>query len=73
MNPETCCTQEKGYLSAVSAKVSIPDLNIRKGSGTDKVKTGKYIGKGVFIIVEETDGLAHPNETFEILLVLCKL
>ena len=37
-------------------KVSIPDLNIRKGPGTDKAKTGKYTGKGVFTIVEEADG-----------------
>lgn len=37
-------------------KVSIPDLNIRKDSGTDKTKTGKYTGKGVFTIVEEADG-----------------
>lgn len=37
-------------------KVSVPDLNIRKGPGTDKAKTGKYTGKGVFTIVEEADG-----------------
>ena len=37
-------------------RVSIPDLNIRKGPGTDKAKTGKYTGKGVFTIVEEADG-----------------
>lgn len=38
-------------------KVSILDLNIRKGPGTDKTKTGKYTGKGVFTIVEEADGI----------------
>ena len=37
-------------------RVSIDDLNIRKGPGTDKAKTGKYTGKGVFTIVEEADG-----------------
>lgn len=37
-------------------KVSIPDLNIRKGPGTDYGKTGKYTGIGVFTIVEESDG-----------------
>lgn len=37
-------------------RVSILDLNIRKGPGTDKAKTGKYTGKGVFTIVEEADG-----------------
>lgn len=37
-------------------QVSITDLNIRKEPGTDKAKTGKYTGKGVFTIVEEADG-----------------
>lgn len=37
-------------------EVSIPDLNIRKGPGTNYDKVGKYTGKGVFTIVEESDG-----------------
>lgn len=37
-------------------RVSIPDLNIRKGPGTDYGKTGKYTGAGVFTIVEESNG-----------------
>lgn len=37
-------------------RVSIPDLNIRKGPGTDYDKTGKYTGTGTFTIVEEADG-----------------
>lgn len=37
-------------------RVSIPDLNIRKGPGTDYDKTGKYTGVGTFTIVEEADG-----------------
>ena len=37
-------------------RVSIPDLNIRKGPGTDHAKTGKYTGAGTFTIVEEADG-----------------
>lgn len=37
-------------------RVSIPDLNIRKGPGTDYGKTGKYTGAGIFTIIEETDG-----------------
>ena len=37
-------------------RISISDLNIRKGPGTDYGKTGKYTGKGVFTIVEEADG-----------------
>ncbi len=37
-------------------RVSIPDLNIRKGPGTSHPKTGKFTGVGVFTIVEEKDG-----------------
>ena len=37
-------------------RVSIPDLNIRKGPGTGYGKTGKYTGAGVFTIVEESEG-----------------
>ena len=37
-------------------KVSITDLNIRKGPGTNYAKTGKYTGKGVFTIVATSGG-----------------
>ena len=37
-------------------RVAIPDLNIRKGPGTDYAKTGKFTGIGVFTIVEESEG-----------------
>ena len=37
-------------------RVSIPDLNIRRGPGTDFSKTGKFTGVGIFTIVEEKDG-----------------
>ena len=37
-------------------KVSISDLNIRKGPGTDYSKTGQYTGKGVFTIMEVRSG-----------------
>lgn len=37
-------------------KVDISNLNIRTGPGTNYSKTGKYTGKGVFTIVEETTG-----------------
>ena len=37
-------------------RVSIDDLNIRKGPGTNYARTGKYTGKGVFTIVAESDG-----------------
>ncbi len=37
-------------------RVTIPDLNIRKGPGTTYDTTGKFTGKGCFTIVEERDG-----------------
>ncbi len=37
-------------------RVSIPDLNIRRGPGKSYPKTGKFTGVGVFSIVEEKDG-----------------
>ncbi|MGO5070519.1 hypothetical protein [Roseburia faecis] len=37
-------------------KVSIPDLNIRKGAGTNTAKTGIYTGVGVFTILEVKSG-----------------
>ena len=39
-----------------TVKVSISDLNIRKGPGTDYAKTGKFTGKGVFTIVAVKSG-----------------
>lgn len=37
-------------------KVSIPDLNIRKGPGTNYGRTGQFTGVGSFTIVEERSG-----------------
>lgn len=37
-------------------KVSIVDLNIRAGAGTNYAKTGKYTGIGVFTITEVKSG-----------------
>lgn len=37
-------------------RVSIKNLNVRKGPGTNYDKTGKYTGIGVFTIVVEADG-----------------
>ena len=37
-------------------QVSITDLNIRKGPGTDYGRTGKFTGKGVFTITEVKSG-----------------
>ena len=39
-----------------TVRVSIPDLNIRKGPGKSYPKTGKFTGVGVFTVVEEKDG-----------------
>lgn len=37
-------------------KVSIPNLNIRKGPGTSYAKTGNFTGVGIFTIVEVKNG-----------------
>jgi len=42
-------------------KVSIPDLNIRKGAGTNTAKTGQYTGVGVFTILEVKYGKGSDN------------
>lgn len=39
-----------------SVRVSITDLNIRRGPGTNYAKTGKCTGKGVFTITEVKSG-----------------
>ena len=48
----------KGTTSSLPylVKVSIPDLNIRKGPGTDYARTGSFTGVGIFTIVEERSG-----------------
>ena len=37
-------------------QVSIPNLNIRTGPGTNYNRTGRFTGKGIFTIVEESTG-----------------
>lgn len=39
-----------------AVRVSINDLNIRKGPGTNYARTGQFTGKGVFTIVAESAG-----------------
>ena len=39
-----------------TVRVSIDDLNIRKGAGTNYSRTGEYTGKGTFTIVEVASG-----------------
>ena len=42
-------------------RVTIKDLNIRVGAGTDTAKTGKATGEGVFTIVEVRSGKGSTN------------
>lgn len=49
-------TASTSVFSAYMVRVTISDLNIRKGPGTNYAKTGKYTGKGTFTIVAESDG-----------------
>ena len=42
--------------SIFEVRVDIPDLNIRKGPGTNHSKTGKVTGKGSFTIVDVKSG-----------------
>ena len=42
-------------------KVSINNLNIRKGPGKDYDKTGKFTGVGVFTIIEKKDGYGSKS------------
>ncbi|MGE4284761.1 MAG: N-acetylmuramoyl-L-alanine amidase, partial [Clostridia bacterium] len=52
----TLTATAKSEFKPYIVKVSIPNLNIRKGPGTDYDKTGKCTGIGAFTIVEERDG-----------------
>ncbi|MCD8363884.1 MAG: N-acetylmuramoyl-L-alanine amidase [Lachnospiraceae bacterium] len=47
---------ESAETESFQVKVSISNLNIRTGPGTGFAKTGKYTGKGVFTIVETSEG-----------------
>ena len=42
-------------------KVSIPDLNIRRGPGTNYNMTGRFTGAGTFTIVEVKEGSGAKN------------
>ena len=60
-NPSYCTVQSSGSGGSSSSgsflvQVSAPDLNIRKGPGTNYGTTGKYTGKGTFTIVETRSG-----------------
>lgn len=45
-------TQQESFI----VRVAIPNLNIRKGPGTNYGVTGRYTGKGAFTIVEVAEG-----------------
>ena len=42
--------------SSFKVQISISDLNIRKGPGTNYATTGRFTGKGVFTIIETKQG-----------------
>ena len=42
--------------SSFKVQISISDLNIRKGPGTNYAKTGNFTGIGVFTIIAEENG-----------------
>lgn len=42
-------------------KVSVSDLNVRKGPGTNYATTGKFTGKGIFTIVETKTGAGSKS------------
>ena len=48
----TAPVSEDGSAVPFLVKVSIPDLNIRKGPGTNYARTGQFTGIGVFTIVD---------------------
>ena len=50
--PDTPADTPLPYL----VKVSIPNLNIRKGPGTNYERAGYFTGIGIFTIREESDG-----------------
>ncbi len=54
--PKTTAAAEESADVPFLVKISIPDLNIRKGPGTDCAKTEQFTGKGVFTITEVKSG-----------------
>ena len=53
---KTEVTEKAEPFQSYLVQVSISNLNIRKGPGTNYGKTGRFTGKGVFTIVEESKG-----------------
>lgn len=57
LNPPSDAANDAPY----RVEVSITNLNIRKGPGTNFPTTGKFTGKGVFTIVDESKGKGSNN------------
>lgn len=53
---KTEVTEKAEPFQSYLVQVSISNLNIRKGPGTNYGKTGRFTGKGVFTIVDESKG-----------------
>ena len=52
LTPDPAPSKDTSY----KVQVSIANLNIRKGPGTNYDRTGQFTGKGIFTIVQETKG-----------------
>ena len=52
LTPDPAHSKDTSY----KVQVSIANLNIRKGPGTNYDRTGQFTGKGIFTIVQETKG-----------------
>lgn len=55
-NPDEVIKETVEKDSTYKVKVSIKNLNIRKGPGMNYAKTGKFTGPGIFKIVEICPG-----------------
>ncbi len=53
---DTADASGSAQAESFQVKVNISNLNIRTGPGTEFAKTGKHTGKGVFTIVETSEG-----------------
>ncbi len=53
---KTAATTGGNSKTPYKVQVTVTDLNIRTGPGTNYSKTGKFTGKGVFTIVDESSG-----------------
>lgn len=54
--PQSSAPEPAQNTTPYHVRVVIPDLNIRKGPGTNYGTVGRFTGKGVFTIVDEASG-----------------